>query len=62
MKARRSILFSRSSPLTEETLKLLKSDTRRIGARRIPDYEKIVKVNDGISGSDRHVGMHLENG
>ena len=32
----------------EETLKFLKSDTRRIGARRIPDYEKIVKVNDGI--------------
>jgi uroporphyrinogen decarboxylase len=32
----------------EETLKYLKSDTRRIGARRIPDYEEIVKVNDGI--------------
>jgi uroporphyrinogen decarboxylase len=32
----------------EETLQYLKSDTRRIGARRIPDYEKIVKVNNGI--------------
>ena len=32
----------------EETLKQLKSDTRRIGARRIPDYEKIVKVSNGI--------------
>jgi uroporphyrinogen decarboxylase len=32
----------------EETLKYLKSDTRRIGARRIPDYEEIVKVNNGI--------------
>jgi uroporphyrinogen decarboxylase len=32
----------------EETLKLLKSDTRRLGARRIPDYEKILKVSNGI--------------
>ncbi|HSN50605.1 MAG TPA: hypothetical protein VLR52_05185, partial [Bacteroidales bacterium] len=27
-----------------ETLRLLNSDTRRIGARRSPDYEKIVTV------------------
>src|SRR5512133_1717637 len=26
----------------EATLRMLKSDTRRIGARRIPDYEKLV--------------------
>jgi uroporphyrinogen decarboxylase len=32
----------------EQTLKLLNSDTRRIGARRIPDYEKIVKFSNGI--------------
>lgn len=32
----------------EETLKYLKSDTRRIGARRIPDFERIVKVTNGI--------------
>lgn len=32
----------------EETLKKLKSDTRRIGSRRIPDYEKIVTVKDGV--------------
>ncbi len=32
----------------EEVLTQLKSDTRRIGARRIPDFEKIVSVNDGI--------------
>lgn len=32
----------------EETLKLLKSDLRRIGSRRIPDFEKLVKVNNGI--------------
>lgn len=32
----------------EETLKLLKSDTRRIGSRRIPDFEKIVTVEDGV--------------
>ncbi len=31
-----------------ETLILLNSDTRRIGARRIPDYEKMVKVTNGI--------------
>jgi uroporphyrinogen decarboxylase len=31
-----------------ETLKQMNSDTRRIGARRIPDYEKIVKVTNGI--------------
>ncbi|MCK9412591.1 MAG: hypothetical protein M0Q53_09840 [Prolixibacteraceae bacterium] len=31
----------------EDTLRLLKSDTRRIGSRRIPDYEKIVTVKDG---------------
>jgi uroporphyrinogen decarboxylase len=31
-----------------EILKLLKADIRRIGARRIPDYEKIVKISDGI--------------
>lgn len=30
----------------EETLQYLRSDTRRIGARRIPDYEKILKVNN----------------
>jgi uroporphyrinogen decarboxylase len=32
----------------EETLKQLKADTRRLGARRIPDYEKILKVADGM--------------
>lgn len=32
----------------EETLKLLKSDLRRIGSRRIPDFEKIVVLKDGI--------------
>jgi uroporphyrinogen decarboxylase len=32
----------------EPTLKLLNSDTRRIGSRRIPDFEKIVTVKDGI--------------
>ncbi|MCK9617751.1 MAG: hypothetical protein M0R21_07925 [Lentimicrobiaceae bacterium] len=31
----------------EDTLKQLKSDTRRIGSRRIPDFEKIVTVKDG---------------
>ncbi len=31
-----------------ETLRLLNSDTRRIGARRIPDYEKIVTVSNGL--------------
>jgi uroporphyrinogen decarboxylase len=31
-----------------ETLRLLNSDTRRIGARRIPDFEKIVTVTKGI--------------
>jgi uroporphyrinogen decarboxylase len=31
-----------------EVLKQLKSDTRRIGARRIPDFEQIVSVNNGI--------------
>jgi uroporphyrinogen decarboxylase len=33
----------------EETLIQLNADTRRIGARRIPDFERIVKVKDGIS-------------
>jgi uroporphyrinogen decarboxylase len=33
----------------EETLKLLRSDIRRIGSRRIPDYEKIIAVKNGIS-------------
>jgi len=32
----------------EETLRQLKSDTRRIGSRRIPDFDKIVTVKDGI--------------
>jgi uroporphyrinogen decarboxylase len=32
----------------EETLKHLNSDTRRIGARRIPDFEKIVTERNGI--------------
>lgn len=32
----------------EDTLRLLGSDTRRIGARRIPDYEDILIVRDGI--------------
>ena len=32
----------------EATLKLLNSDTRRIGSRRIPDFEKIVTVKNGI--------------
>ena len=32
----------------EETLKQLKSDTRRIGSRRIPDFEKIVTVKNGV--------------
>jgi uroporphyrinogen decarboxylase len=31
----------------ESTLRLLNSDTRRIGSRRIPDFEKIVTVKDG---------------
>jgi uroporphyrinogen decarboxylase len=31
-----------------EILKLIKSDTRRIGARRIPDYEKIIQSSNGI--------------
>jgi uroporphyrinogen decarboxylase len=31
-----------------ETLQLLNSDTRRIGARRIPDFEKIVTVTNGL--------------
>ena len=32
----------------ETTLKELGSDTRRIGARRIPDYEEIVTLRDGV--------------
>jgi uroporphyrinogen decarboxylase len=32
----------------ETTLKQLKSDTRRIGSRRIPDYEKIVTEKNGV--------------
>lgn len=32
----------------EETLKQLKSDTRRIGSRRIPDFEKIITVKNGV--------------
>ncbi len=32
----------------EETLRKLKSDTRRIGSRRIPDFEKIVTRRNGI--------------
>ncbi len=32
----------------EATLRELRSDTRRIGARRIPDYEQIVTVRQGI--------------
>ncbi len=32
----------------EATLRELRSDTRRIGARRIPDYEQIVTINKGI--------------
>jgi uroporphyrinogen decarboxylase len=32
----------------EETLKILKADIRRIGSRRIPDFERIVKVTDGV--------------
>lgn len=32
----------------ESTLKLLKADIRRIGSRRIPDFEKIVTVTNGI--------------
>ena len=31
-----------------ETLRKLNADTRRIGARRIPDYEKIVKISQGV--------------
>jgi uroporphyrinogen decarboxylase len=31
-----------------DTLRQLNSDTRRIGARRIPDYEKIVSVSNGV--------------
>jgi uroporphyrinogen decarboxylase len=31
-----------------EILKQLNSDTRRIGARRIPDYEKIVTASNGV--------------
>ncbi len=38
---------------SEEILMLLKSDTRRIGARRIPDYENEVKVsNDALEITD----------
>lgn len=33
----------------EEVLLQLKSDTRRIGSRRIPDYEKIVSLKEGVS-------------
>jgi uroporphyrinogen decarboxylase len=29
-------------------LQKLRSDTRRLGARRIPEYEKIIRVRDGI--------------
>lgn len=32
----------------EATLKLLKADIRRIGSRRIPDFEKIVRLSNGI--------------
>jgi uroporphyrinogen decarboxylase len=32
----------------EKTLKQLNSDTRRIGSRRIPDFEKTVNLNDGV--------------
>lgn len=32
----------------EPTLQKLRSDTRRIGARRIPDYEKIVRNTNGV--------------
>lgn len=32
----------------ENTLRLLASDTRRIGSRRIPDFEKIVTVSNGV--------------
>jgi uroporphyrinogen decarboxylase len=32
----------------EATLEKLRSDTRRIGARRIPDYEQIVVNNNGV--------------
>jgi uroporphyrinogen decarboxylase len=32
----------------EEILRQLKSDTRRIGSRRIPDFEKIVTVKNGV--------------
>jgi uroporphyrinogen decarboxylase len=35
------------TPVTDLLVKL-KSDTRRIGARRIPDFEKIVSFRDGI--------------
>src|SRR5665648_293169 len=33
---------------TEQTLKLLRTDIRRIGARRIPDFEEIVSVKNGV--------------
>ena len=32
----------------EATLKLLNTDIRRIGSRRIPDFEKIVTLKDGV--------------
>jgi len=32
----------------EDTLRKLNSDTRRIGSRRIPDYEKILSVKNGV--------------
>jgi uroporphyrinogen decarboxylase len=32
----------------ENTLKLLKSDIRRIGSRRIPDFERIVNLKNGV--------------
>ncbi|HNW57372.1 MAG TPA: hypothetical protein PKM69_06335, partial [Bacteroidales bacterium] len=31
-----------------ETLEKLQSDIRRIGARRIPDFEKVVRIKDGV--------------
>jgi uroporphyrinogen decarboxylase len=32
----------------ETTLQYLKSDVRRIGSRRIPDFEQIVKIKNGV--------------
>ncbi len=46
----------------EETLLKLRCDIRRIGARRIPDFEEIVKRERQCTGTDRRLGLPVENG